>query len=192
MNKLICVAGMPGSGKSIVSDYFATRGFQFVRFGQIVLDEIIKNGLKPTETNERRIRETIRDKHGIAGMAILNYPKFRDLLKKGNVIADGLYGWSEYKFLKEKFGKQMFVIGVFAPPMLRYERLSSRKMTKEDKELRHRTFTKNEAKSRDYAEIENLEKGGPIAMADYTLINTKDIEFLNKQAKEIFSEISGY
>jgi dephospho-CoA kinase len=28
-----------------------------------------------------------------------------------------------------------------------------------------------EAEQRDYAEIENVEKGGPIAIADYTIVN---------------------
>jgi len=180
---------MPGAGKSVVSDYFVKKGFQFVRFGQITLDEVIRRGLKPTEQNERKIREEVRKKHGMAAYAILNLPKFKKLLKNGNVIADGLYSWSEYKFLKEKFGKNFTVISVYAPPALRYKRISLRKSTKNDKDLRNRPFTKNEAESRDYAEIENLEKGGPIAMADYTIVNTKSLKCLKKTTKEIYSEI---
>jgi len=154
-----------------------------------VLDEVKKRGLEPKETNERRIREEIRKKHGMAAMAILNYPKFKKLLKKGNVIADGLYSWDEYKFLKEKFRKQMILIAIFAPPELRYHRISERVMPETDSDLRHRPFTKDEAKSRDFAEIENLDKGGPIAMADYTILNTKDPAFLLQQVKELYTDI---
>ena len=32
-------------------------------------------------------------------------------------------------------------------------------------------FTDEEVTAREYAEIENIEKGGPIANADYTLVN---------------------
>lgn len=188
-NKIVCVSGMPGSGKSIVSDYFTNRSYQFVRFGQITLDEVKRKGLRPTEANERKTRESIRKKHGMAAFAVLNYPKFKKLLKKGNVIADGLYSWAEYKFLKEKFSGNMFLIAVYAPPDLRYERISTRTMPKDDTELRHRPFTKREAKSRDYAEIENLEKGGPIAMADYTILNTKDLKFFKRQVREFYEEI---
>lgn len=188
-NKIVCVAGLCGAGKSIVSDYFVKKGYQFVRFGQITLDEIKKQELKPTEANERKIRENLRKKHGMAAHAILNLPKFNKLIKKGNVIADGLYSFAEYKVLKKHFGKRLTVITVYAPPKLRYERISKRVMPKTDTDLRHRPFTKKEAKARDFAEIENLDKGGPIAMADYTILNTKDLKFLKKQIKEIKDEI---
>ena len=180
---------MPGSGKSVVSDYFVKKGYQFVRFGQITLDEVKKRGLNPTEANERKVREALRKKHGMTAFAKLNYSTFRRLLTKGNVIADGLYSWAEYKFLKEKFGKNMILIAVYAPPQLRYVRISKRVMPKADINLRHRPFTKSEAESRDYAEIENLEKGGPIAMADYTILNTKEMKYFKRQIREIYEEI---
>lgn len=189
MKKFVCVSGMSGAGKSVVADYFVKKGYQFVRFGQITLDEVKKRGLKPTEKNERKIREAVRKKHGMAAFAKLNYPKFRRLLKKGNVVVDGLYSWAEYKYLKDKFDKNMFLIAVYAPPNLRYERISKRTMPKNDTDLRHRPFTKKEAKARDYAEIENLDKGGPIAMADYTILNTKDLKFFKRQIRKIYEEI---
>lgn len=189
MKKIVCVTGMPGSGKSVVSDYFTQKGYQFVRFGQITLDEVIKRGIKPSERVEKKIREDIRKKHGMAAYAILNYPKFKKLIKKGNVIADGLYSWSEYKYLKNKFGNKMFVVAVFAPPNIRHKRLSKRKMPKSDKNLRHRPFTIKEVKKRDYSEIENLEKGGTIAMADYTIVNTKSLSYFERQISGVYSEI---
>ena len=188
-NKLVCITGMPGAGKRVVSDYFVDKGYLFVRFGQITLDEIKKRGLNLNEKNEKKIREAIRKRYGMAAFAILNFPEFKKLLRSGNVIADGLYSWAEYKFLKEKFGKEMFLIAVYAPPKLRYQRISSRIMSINDTDLRYRPFTKKEAQTRDYAEIENLDKGGPISMADYTILNTKDFKYFNKQIKEIYDEI---
>jgi dephospho-CoA kinase len=189
MNKIVCISGMCGAGKSVVSDFFVKNGFQFVRFGQLTLDEVIKRGMEVNEANERIVREELRAKYGMAAYAILNLSKFDELIKNGNVIADGLYSWEEYKVLKEHFGQAMIVIAVWAPPELRYERISARKMGIEDKTLRNRSFTKEEAKSRDFAEIEKLNKGGPISMADFTIINNRDINFLNKQIEEIYDQI---
>ncbi len=189
MNKIICISGMCGAGKSVVSDFFVKNNFQFIRFGQLTLDEVKKRGLEVNEANERIIREEFRAKHGMAAFAILNLPKFDELIKKGNVIADGLYSWEEYKVLKEHFGQAMILIAVWAPPELRYERISNRVSGIDDKELRHRSFTKEEAKSRDYAELEKLNKGGPIAMADFTIVNNKDINYLNQQIEEIYGQI---
>jgi len=187
-NKIICIVGMPGSGKSVVADELVKNGFAFLRFGQITLDIIKEKGLEPIEKNEREIREDLRKKHGMAAFALLNIPKIDELLKKSDVAVDGLYSWSEYKVLKEKYGDLMSVLAVFAPPQLRYERLTNRSVAG-DKAQRFRNFTKKEAKSRDYAEIENLEKGGPIVMADFTIVNTGTLDELKENIDKIISGI---
>jgi len=188
-NKLVCITGLTGSGKSVASDYFVKKGFQFLRFGQITLDEVKRRGLEPTESVERPIREEFRKKHGMAAFAILNLPKIEELLKKGDTLGDGLYSFEEYKVFKEKFRKNFITIAVYAPPELRYKRLSGRKLKVDDKELRNRPATRNDAETRDFSEVENLNKGGTIAMADYTIVNTKDIEYFNSQLEEIYEEI---
>lgn len=193
MSKLICLVGMCGSGKSEVADYLMQkRKFGFLRFGQLVLDEVKKISDKPNEALEKKIREDFRAKHGMAAMAILNIPRFDQLLKTGDTIGDGLYSWEEYLVLKEKYGENFYVIAVYAPPKIRYERVSDRanKHGKDDK-LRFRNFTKEEAASRDKSEIENLHKAGPIAMADFTLINTGTIKSLHCQIDKILEEIYG-
>ena len=190
MNKLVCITGLTGSGKSVASDYFVKQGFQFFRFGQIVLDEVKKRNLDPIESNERPIREELRSKHGMAAMAILNLPKIKQLIRKSDTLGDGLYSFEEYKVLKEEFGNKLITIAVYAPPVIRYKRLTMRKIHSEDKDLRNRPATQEAAKSRDFAEIENLNKGGTIAMADYTILNTKDIKYFNSQLKEIYEKIT--
>jgi len=188
MNKIVCISGMCGAGKSVVSDFFVKNGFQFIRFGQLTLDEVKRRGLEVNEANERMIREDLRKVHGMAVYAILNLPKFDELMKNGNVIADGLYSFEEYKILKEHFGDSLAVIAVYSPPKLRYERLENRKMDG-DVNVRNRPLTSIEAKSRDFSEIENLNKGGTIAMADFTILNIKDINYLNQQIEEIYDQI---
>lgn len=183
-NKIICVVGMPGAGKSVVSDELVRNGFSYLRFGQITIDKIKEEGLEVNEINEKKIREGLRKEYGMGAYATLNIPKFDELLKKSNVVGDGLYSWSEYKILKEKYDEAMYIIAIYAPPKLRYERLTSRSDTN-DKAVRFRPLTEDQAKSRDYAEIENIEKGGPIAMADFTIINTGTIEETKERVRDI-------
>ena len=188
MNKIVCITGLTGAGKSVVSDFFVNNGFNYVRFGQLTMDELKKRNLEVNEANERMIREDLRKRHGMAAYAILNLPKFDELIKNGNVIADGLYSFEEYKVLKEHFGDNFSVIAIYAPPKLRYERLEKRKMDG-DINVRNRPLTKEESQSRDFSEIEKLNKGGTIAMADFTILNIKDINYLNQQIKEIYEQI---
>lgn len=188
-NKLICVCGLTGAGKSVVSDWLVGKGFGFFRFGQITLDIVKERGLAPTEDNERPIREEVRKKYGMGAYAILNMPKIENLLEKGNVVGDGLYSWSEYKVLKERYGNRLVIIAVYAPPEMRYERLALRKLKAEDTKMRNRPATAEQAKARDYAEIENIEKAGPIAMADYTIVNTTDVESVHRQCESVLEDI---
>ncbi|MFA6319815.1 MAG: AAA family ATPase [archaeon] len=191
MNKLVCIVGMTGSGKSVVSDYLVNKGYSYLRFGQITMDLIKKRGLEPTEVNEKSIRESVRKEHGMGAYALLNIPKFDELLKKGNVVGDGLYSWSEYKILREKYGNQLVVLAVFAPPELRYSRLVNRTLLSTDVSLKNRPATLESAMSRDFAEIENIEKGGPIAMSDFTLINTGSVSELILQLEKVLFLIKG-
>jgi len=184
-NKLVCISGMCGSGKSVLADALVEHGFQFIRFGQITLDEVIRRGVEPTEELEREIREGFRAEHGMAAFAILNMPKFDAGLEKGNVVGDNLMSWDEYKVLKDKYGDQFTAVTVYSPPEMRYDRISKRFSDKADKDLRNRGFTVEEAKSRDHAEIENLAKGGPIAMADYTIVNDGTLEEYEAKIEEL-------
>ena len=190
-NKVVCITGLCGAGKSVLSDYFLEHGYKYLRFGQITIDEVVKRGLPVNEANERFVREDLRKQYGMAAFATLNLPKVEEMLVTSNVIADGLYSFEEYKVLKEKFGENLAVIAVFASPSLRYERLGNRKVVAGDTNVRNRPLTVEEGRSRDLAEIENLNKGGTIAMADYTILNTKGLDFLQAQVKEVFDIISG-
>ncbi len=80
-NKIICIVGMAGAGKSIVSDELVKHGFSYLRFGQITLDKIKEEGLELSEANEKKIREGFRKEYGMAAFAILNIPKIDELLK---------------------------------------------------------------------------------------------------------------
>lgn len=175
-HKVIALVGMAGAGKSVVSDFFEVKGFASVYFGAVTREEVARRDLELNEKNEKMVREELRAKHGMAAYAILNLPKIEKALERGGVIIDGLYSWSEYKVLKEKLGDDLVVLAVFTPRHLRYERLSKRKI---------RPLTLEECGSRDYAEIENIEKGGPIAMADFTVINDGSVEHLIGQLDKL-------
>jgi dephospho-CoA kinase len=48
-----------------------------------------------------------------------------------------------------------------------------------------------EAANRDRAEVENVDKGGPIAMADFTIINESSLKELKKEVKGVISRLRG-
>ncbi|MFC1990603.1 AAA family ATPase [Chloroflexota bacterium] len=178
--KVVSIVGMPGSGKSEVAAVFQENGFTAVRFGDLTDEGIKKRGLELNEKNERYIRESLRKESGMDAYARLNQPRIESALKKSDVVIDGLYSWEEYTFLKNYYGGDFYVVAVWASPGTRYTRLVDRS---------NRKLTHEEAASRDRAEIENVNKGGPIAMADFTILNESSLTDLKNEVRGITSRL---
>jgi len=180
MNKIIAIVGMCGAGKSEATEFFEKRGFERVYFGAITFDEMKKRGLEPTQDNERKIREEFRASGDMAIYAKLNEEKVRKAYEKGNVVIESMYSWSEYKYIKEIFGDAFDVICIVVDRALRKERIANRPT---------RSLTSEEADKRDYTEIENIEKGGPISIADYYILNNGSMDELYSECEKIYNKI---
>jgi dephospho-CoA kinase len=179
--KVIVFVGMPGAGKSTCVEYLEAKGIPSVYFGGITVDEVKRRGLDVNEANEKLVREELRATEGPGVMAKHIIAKIDALTTQGHhkIIADGLYSWSEYKIFKQKYGDAALIVAITAPRRARHERLANRSL---------RPLTDAEVTAREYAEIENIEKGGPIANADYTLVNNTTPEELLAQLDIVLQE----
>lgn len=176
--QIIAFVGLAGAGKSSAVDYLRQKQFPSVYFGGIILDAMKEAGLDHTEENEKRFREEIRTREGKDFVVKRIITQIHDLVEAGQrqIIADGLYTWTEYRALKRAFPGELTVVSIVAPRKLRHRRLSQRPV---------RPLTEQEAMERDWNEIENLEKGGPIAIADHFVINDGTLEDLHAQLDKI-------
>jgi len=166
--RVIAFVGMMGAGKGSCTDYLhETYDWPVVHFGNMIYEEVQRRGLDNVK-DEKFVREDMRAKEGPAVLAKHVARKAQEYLQNGQstVVLDGLYSWSEYKYLNETFGDNLTMIAIVAPKKLRRQRVLDRKDS-------HRTYTLDEVVAREIAEIENLEKGGPIAYADYYIVNDK-------------------
>lgn len=172
---------MPGSGKTEATAYLHKKGLPFVRFGEVTDVGLSSAGLAVTAENERAYREALRQDLGMAAYAIKSLPYIEKVLEKQSlVILDGLYSWAEYTFLKEKY-PDLLLVHVYAQPSVRYARLATRLV---------RPLTFEQARKRDIAEIEKIDKGGPIAIADYLIENNgTDVKQLHEKVKKILEVI---
>lgn len=175
MNKAVAVVGMCGSGKSVLCSYFTNLGWSSVYFGGVAVSQLKKNGTPVNEVNERAIRESLRRDLGMGAFAIILKDEILDKLQRSNVVLDGLYSWSEYVILKELLGDNLIILAVVTNSSIRKERLQGRAV---------RPLTAEMVDSRDVAEIENSEKGGPIAKADYYVLNNGSEQQLKAQFEE--------
>lgn len=179
--KIIAIVGMSGSGKSVAVDYLTEKGYPKVYFGGMILKEMEKREIEITPENERKFREEIREREGKDWVVRQAIGEIKDLIEAGQkrIILDGVYSWAEYKILKKEFPSNLTFVAIMTAKKLRYKRVAMRKI---------RPFSGKEIRERDITEIENLEKGGPIAGADYFVLNNAEILDLKMRIDEVLEE----
>ncbi len=180
MNKIIAIVGMCGAGKSVASEFLESVGYKKVYFGGITYDKLKELGIERTPNTEKQMRENLRKEYGMGCYAILSLPKIKDFYQYSNVVIDDLYSWSEYEVLKEEFGDNVVLLGIVTDKKLRYSRIAVRP---------GRSYTNEEARDRDLSELKNIEKGDPIAYADYYVLNNGTIDEYKERLDEILKQI---
>ena len=172
--KIIALVGLAGSGKSSAVEYLTEKGFPKIYFGGVIYKAMDEAGIEKTWDNQQQFREEIRRREGKDFVIKRVIKNIHDLINAGQnkIVLDGLYTWSEYKFLKHEFPGQVVVIAIVTPKYLRYQRMAKRI---------ERPMQPHEVDQRDWSEVENLEKGGPIAIADYFIINDGSLEQLHQK-----------
>ncbi len=183
--KIVAIVGMSGSGKSVAVDYLTEKGVPKVYFGGMIYKEMERRGIErtPDGESEKKFREEIRETEGKDWVVRQVIKETDALIEAGQrrIVLDGVYSWTEYKTLKQKYPGELTFIAVVVPKKLRYKRVSVRP---------ERPFNRAEIMERDRSEIENLEKGGPIAAADYYVLNDGSVGEMYGKLEEILKEIN--
>ena len=182
--KILAIVGMSGSGKSVAVDYLTDKGYPKVYFGGMIYKEMEKRGIPRTEDgeSEKKFREEIRAKEGKDWVVNQVIAEAKDLIQAGQkrIILDGVYSWAEYCALKHAFPTNLTFLAIVVDKQLRYDRVARRP---------DRPFDGTAIRERDRSEIENLEKGGPIAAADYYILNNGTIEQTQHDIDKVLKEI---
>ena len=182
--KIIAVVGMSGSGKTVAVNHLTDQGIPRVYFGGMIYKEMEKRGIERSEDgeSEKEFRQMIRETEGKDWVVRQVIDETKDLIAAGQkrIVLDGVYSWTEYTTLKHEFPKLITFVAVVVDKKIRYKRIAKRP---------DRPFDGNAIRERDRSEIENLEKGGPIAAADYYILNNGGKEELCDRLDEILHEI---
>lgn len=180
--KILVFVGMSGSGKTTAIDYLTEKGIPKIYFGGIIYQAMREAGIEITPESQQRFREEIRQKEGKDFVIKRVLKEIQDLINAGQkrIVLDGLYSWTEYKILKKAYPTETTVIAIILPRALRHRRVAERP---------DRPFNAQEINERDWSELENLEKGAPIAIADYYLENSGSISDLHKQLEQLLKDI---
>lgn len=180
MKKIVAIVGMCGSGKSVASDILVEKGWKKVYFGGVTLEKLQEENLEITPENEKMMREKLRSELGMGAYAKILLPRIKEYAKEKETVLDGLYSWDELKILKDELKDELTVVSIIVDKKIRYKRLTTREF---------RPLTNEEAQKRDISEIENIAKAGPIAYADYYILNNGTIDEYKERLEEILNNL---
>jgi dephospho-CoA kinase len=176
---VIGLAGMPGSGKSLVVDTARALGYAVVVMGDVVRVETAKRGLELTPQNVGKVMLELRQKEGNFVIAQKCVPKIEEQTSN-KVIVDGLRSLYEADIFKEHFSK-FSLVAVYASPEIRFSRLSNRHRSDDPAEWK--VFNE-----RDMREL-NVGLGNVIAMAEQMIVNDNSLENAKAKVKESLEKV---
>jgi dephospho-CoA kinase len=174
-NKLVIgLAGMPGSGKSVVVDIAREMGYDIVVMGDVIRQETLKRGLELTPQNVGKVMLELRQEEGNTVIAQKCIPKIEQQASS-KVLVDGLRSLYETDAFKAYFAK-FSLVAVHTSPETRFNRLFNR--GRSDDPAEWAVFSE-----RDMREL-SVGLGNVIAMAEQMVVNDDSFEQVKAKVKE--------
>jgi dephospho-CoA kinase len=176
---VVGLAGMPGSGKSLVVEAARLEGYGVVVMGDVVREEAEKRELELNPKNIGKVMLELRKNGGASVVADKCIPKIEHK-KSGKVIVDGIRSLNEVEAFKNHFPK-FSLIAVHSSSETRFNRLHRRRRSDDPDgwELFH---------ERDMREL-SVGLGSAIAMAEYIIVNENNRNATKAKAKRVFWRI---
>jgi dephospho-CoA kinase len=176
---VVGLAGMPGSGKSLVVAAARLEGYGVVVMGDVVREETENRGLELNPKNIGKVMLELRKNGGASVVADKCIPKI-ERKRSGKVIVDGIRSLSEVEAFKKHFPK-FSLIAVHASSEARFTRLYSRRRS--DDPDGWDVFNE-----RDMREL-GVGVGNAIAMAEHIIVNENNREAAKAQTKKVLWRI---
>jgi dephospho-CoA kinase len=174
------VAGMPGSGKSLVVELAQKeKGYEPVAMGDVVREETKKRNLQPTPENIGRVMLELRQKEGSAVIAKRCVPRIASTDGQ-KVIVDGIRSLDEIEEFKKHY-PIFSLIAIHASPDTRFQRLYHRRRS--DDASQWKVFLE-----RDTREL-SVGLGSAIAMAEEMVVNEEPFDVVKGRIRRILEKV---
>ena len=155
---IFVIVGMPASGKNIARDDARAKGFPYFSTGDIVRQEVFRQGLTPDATTMARISDLLRGPDG-QGVTRAALTRARATLSEF-VFLEGMRSWGEIELIRAE--APVVVLAFLAPPHVRKARMLDRGRSDDSVQA----FASRDAREIAYG------ASVPIALADEYVLNT--------------------
>jgi len=169
---ILCLTGMPGSGKTTVAQEIVKMGFYYISLGDVVREQTLLRGYALNDANCGSVMIALRKELGpqaVAELSLKIFPKDRDM-----IVVDGIR--SNYEVdLYRSVGKARLLV-IHASPQRRFEFLESR-------ERSDAPSSRADFDLRDKRELD-IGVGNAIALADEVISNNSSIQDLIQKVEQ--------
>lgn len=179
--KVICIVGMPGSGKSEVLEIFKENDIPTFNMGDVItkLEPEARGITDVNEYVESDIREDIRKKLGPAAVAIRTVEEIRKL--DGETVAiGGIHTFEELEYFKKELDNNFMLLAINCKEEIRRLRISVRA----DRPMSAEEFEHREKKYNEIFDVPKL-----MAESDRCIENNGTKEELKEQVGNLVAEI---
>lgn len=169
--------GTIGSGKTTVSDYLVSKGFERVIMGDLVREKTKQEGLKLTRENLQAIQKKYRDKYGQEYFIKEVIKKLKES-GKDKLLIDGVRVPMD-AILPKKDGAVLILVD--APKKIRFERLKARGRENDPQTMQE--FIKQEK-----AEWKAFNFKETLKYVDYEIDNSGNLRELYRKVDELLKK----
>ena len=179
--KIIAFTGMPCSGKTEAVEIAKKLGLTVIRMGDMVWDEVKKQGLELNDENVGAIADSMRKKQGKNIWAKITIDKITSLNITNKIIVDGIRNIEEVDIFKKELCDNFVLIAIIASDEVRKKRSLLRQRKDDSNDLR-------KIEERDKREVRWGIKD-LISTADIIISNEHNINDFRREVKKVLEQI---
>lgn len=186
MRIIIGLTGTMNSGKGVVGEYLATRGFEHFILSEIIKDETSQKNLPLTRENLQDVGDILRKSRGPEVLAKLAFER----AKTDHILIDGIRNPGEINYIRSILtpDDKFLLLAVDAPLSLRFKRAKERKSPKDI--IDYATFVRDDARDRGIGQpLNGQQVQACIDQANIVLINDVPVERIKQRIDKVLEEL---
>lgn len=174
---------MPGSGKSEAMEVAKARGHPVVRMGDLIWEEVDRQGLPRDAKHVGQVANAMRQSHGKDVWAKRTAERVRQVAAgHAIVLIDGVRSHEEVETLRGELGHDFRLVAIHTDPDHRFQRMVSRGRADDSKDP-------EVLKARDEREM-GWGIARTIALADEMLVNDGSLETFRKRVAALLDRVA--